>query len=82
MTSATPWETGTALPLAQRENDFINELGMKMSTGAGTPGFPCRLGWKQQPLASLVPPCLSFPKQERLFIHRELGNRQVWEQEG
>lgn len=55
---------------------------MEMSTGAGSPGFPCRLGWKQQPRASLVPPCLSFPKQERLFIHRELGNRQVWEQVG
>lgn len=80
--SATLWGTGTALPPAQRENDFINELGMEMSTGAGTPGFPCRLGWKQQPRASLVPPCLSFPKQERLFIHRELRNRQVWEQVG
>lgn len=55
---------------------------MKMSTGAGTPGFPHRLGRKQQPRASLVPPCLSFPKQERLFVRRELGNRQVWEQEG
>lgn len=55
---------------------------MKMSAGAGTPGFTRRLGCKQQPRASLVPPCLSFPEQQRLFFRRELGNRRLWEQEG
>ena len=54
---------------------------MKMNTGAGTPGFPRQLCRTQQPRASLVSPCLSFPRQERLFTHRELGNRQVWQQE-
>lgn len=54
---------------------------MKMNTGAGTPGFPHWLCRKQQPRASLLSPCLSFPRQERLFTHGELGNRQVWQQE-
>lgn len=36
---------------------------------------------EQQPRASLVPPCLSFPRLQRLFIHRELGNRLVWQRE-
>lgn len=55
---------------------------MKMSTGAGNPGFPHWLGWKWQPRAGLVPPCLSFSKQKRLFICQELGNQQFWEQMG
>lgn len=52
-----------------------------MNTGARTLGFPHHLCRKQQPRASLVSPCLSFPRQERLFTHLELGNQQVWQQE-
>lgn len=49
-----------------------------MNTGARTPGFSLQLCRQQQPWASLLSPCLSFPK---LFTRQELGNRQVWLQE-
>lgn len=63
------------------EKQHTNELGMKMNTGAGIPGFPLQLCPKQQPWASLVSPCLNFPRKDGLFTCQDLGNRQVWQQD-
>ena len=80
-----PWaRKGTGHPTsdwhcAVGKNDFVNELGMQMKAGARAPGFLLWLCHHQQPWASLVSPCLSFPRQERLFTRREPGNRRVWQ---